>query len=225
VRTPLLAGSCHCRNEAAANDTKDWWQTHERTTTIPDGHRRHQGGFVCRLRRIRARRNHGRLATGLTATANAVEDSCADIELVFAREATDAPVAGASSAAFVDPHLPDPPGVTTDYRVPFGVEQSLTDIANVGKRSQVVAATCPATKIVRGSYVQGDRRGRVRHVQRRTFWIRPARRTRSGRRGLRPNAAFRWRHGYCLPDVPYRKSTRRAVDVFLTAGRSGAGAE
>jgi hypothetical protein len=141
---------------------------------------------------------------GLIATANAVEDSCADVEVVFAREATDAPVAGASSAAFVDPHLPDPPGVTTDYRVLFGVEQSLTDIAKVGKRSQVVAATCPATKIVGGSYVQGDRRGRVRHVQRRTFWIRPARRTRSGRRGLRPNAAVRWRHGYCQPDVPYQ---------------------
>lgn len=107
----------------------------------------------------------------MIATANAVEDSCADIEVVVAREANDEPGVSTSGEAFVAPHLSDPPGTMVDYLVPSGVAQALTDFVNAGKWAHVVAATCPATKIVRGNYVQGDRRGQVRHGQRRTFWI------------------------------------------------------
>jgi cutinase len=95
-----------------------------------------------------------------TATANASDDSCANIEVVFARGTFEAPGVGDTGQAFVDALGARLPGKTVDaygvnYPASLDFGQAADGIADVSNRIQSIAAMCPATKIVLGGYSQG----------------------------------------------------------------------
>jgi cutinase len=100
------------------------------------------------------------LIAGPAATANAADDSCAAVEVVFARGTFEGPGVGATGQAFVDAlsaRLPDKTidtyGVNYPASLDFG--QAVDGIADASNRIQSIANQCPSTKIVLGGYSQG----------------------------------------------------------------------
>jgi cutinase len=94
------------------------------------------------------------------ATANAADDACANVEVVFARGTFEAPGVGATGQAFVDALTDRLPGKTVDvyavnYPASLDFGQAVDGIADASNRIQSMAANCPATKIVLGGYSQG----------------------------------------------------------------------
>ena len=95
-----------------------------------------------------------------TATANATDDSCAAVVVVFARGTFEAPGVGATGQAFVDALTARLPGKTVDvygvnYPASLNFGQAVDGITDASNRIQSVSAQCPATKIVLGGYSQG----------------------------------------------------------------------
>ena len=95
-----------------------------------------------------------------TATANATDDSCAAVEVVFARGTFEAPGVGATGQAFVDALTARLPGKAVDvyavnYPASLNFGQAVDGITDASNRIQSIAAQCPATKIVLGGYSQG----------------------------------------------------------------------
>jgi cutinase len=100
------------------------------------------------------------LFAGPATTANAADDSCAAVEVVFARGTFEAPGVGATGQAFVDALQARLPGKTVevygvDYPASLDFGQAVTGIADSVNKIQSIAAQCPSTKIVLGGYSQG----------------------------------------------------------------------
>jgi len=100
------------------------------------------------------------LIIGPATAANAADDSCAAVEVVFARGTFEAPGVGATGQAFVDALTARLPGKTVDvyavnYPASLDFGRAVDGIADASNRIQSVAAECPATKIVLGGYSQG----------------------------------------------------------------------
>ena len=94
------------------------------------------------------------------ATANAADDSCAAVEVVFARGTFEAPGVGATGQAFVDALNARLPGKTLEvygvnYPASLNFGQAVDGIADAANKIQSIAAQCPSTKIVLGGYSQG----------------------------------------------------------------------
>jgi cutinase len=97
---------------------------------------------------------------GSTATANAADDSCPAVEVVFARGTFEAPGVGATGQAFVDALTARMPGKAVDvyavnYPASLSFGQAVDGVADASNRIQSIAAQCPSTKIVLGGYSQG----------------------------------------------------------------------
>ena len=97
---------------------------------------------------------------GPVATANAADDSCANVEVVFARGTFEAPGVGATGQAFVDALNARMPGRNIDaygvnYPASLDFSQAADGVADATNRIESIAASCPATKIVIGGYSQG----------------------------------------------------------------------
>jgi cutinase len=95
-----------------------------------------------------------------TPTASAADDSCASIEVVFARGTNEAPGVGATGQAFVDALNARLPGKTVDvygvnYPASLDFGQAADGIADTSNKIETIAASCPTTKIVLGGYSQG----------------------------------------------------------------------
>jgi cutinase len=95
-----------------------------------------------------------------TASANAADDTCANVEVVFARGTFEPAGVGATGQAFVDALTARLPGRTVDayavnYPASLNFGQATDGIADASNRIQSIATTCPATKIVLGGYSQG----------------------------------------------------------------------
>jgi cutinase len=95
-----------------------------------------------------------------TASANAADDSCANVEVVFARGTFEAPGIGDTGQAFVDALGARLPGKAVDvyavnYPASLDFDQAAAGIADASNRIQSIVQTCPATKIVIGGYSQG----------------------------------------------------------------------
>jgi cutinase len=95
-----------------------------------------------------------------TPTASAADDSCASIEVVFARGTNEAPGVGATGQAFVDALNARLPGKTVDvysvnYPASLDFGQAADGIADTSTKIETIAASCPDTKIVLGGYSQG----------------------------------------------------------------------
>jgi len=99
------------------------------------------------------------VVTGPAATANAA-DSCAAVEVVFARGTFEAPGVGATGQAFVDALTARLPGKAVDvyavnYPASLDFGQAVDGIADASNKIQSIATQCPSTKIVLGGYSQG----------------------------------------------------------------------
>jgi cutinase len=95
-----------------------------------------------------------------SARANAADDSCANIEVVFARGTFEAPGVGATGQAFVDALNARLPGKTVEvyavnYPASLDFGQAIDGIADASTKIQAIATHCPTTKIVLGGYSQG----------------------------------------------------------------------
>jgi cutinase len=95
-----------------------------------------------------------------SAQARAADDSCASVEVVFARGTFEAPGVGATGQAFVDALNARLPGKTVDvyavnYPASLDFGQAADGIADASNRIETIAASCPNTKIVLGGYSQG----------------------------------------------------------------------
>jgi cutinase len=102
----------------------------------------------------------GGVVAGPAATANAADDSCAAVAVVFARGTFEAPGVGATGQAFVDALQARLPGKTVavygvDYPASLNFGQAADGIADAANKIQSIAAQCPSTKIVLGGYSQG----------------------------------------------------------------------
>ena len=93
-------------------------------------------------------------------SANAADDSCPSVEVVFARGTFEAPGVGATGQAFVDALNARLPGKTVDVygvnypaSLDFGRPPTESSTPATGFRS--IATSCPNTKIVLGGYSQG----------------------------------------------------------------------
>jgi cutinase len=100
------------------------------------------------------------LVAGPAATASAAEDSCAAVEVVFARGTFEAPGVGATGQAFVDALSARLPGKTVEaygvnYPASLNFGQAVDGVADAANKIQSVATECPSTKIVLGGYSQG----------------------------------------------------------------------
>jgi cutinase len=100
------------------------------------------------------------LFTGPAATANAADDSCAAVEVVFARGTFEGPGVGATGQAFVNALNARLPGQTVDvygvnYPASLDFGQAVDGVADAVNRVQAIANDCPSTKIVLGGYSQG----------------------------------------------------------------------
>ncbi len=94
------------------------------------------------------------------ATANAADDSCAAVEVVFARGTFEGPGVGDTGQAFVDALSARLPGQKVDvygvnYPASLDFGQAVNGIADASNRIESIAAQCPSTKIVLGGYSQG----------------------------------------------------------------------
>lgn len=101
----------------------------------------------------------GSFATS-TPVANAAEDSCPAVEVVFARGTNEAPGVGATGQSFVDALTARLPGKSVDvygvnYPASLNFGQAADGIVDASNRIQSIATTCPATDIVLGGYSQG----------------------------------------------------------------------
>lgn len=117
---------------------------------------------------------------GPVATANAADDSCANVEVVFARGTFEAPGVGATGQAFVDALNARMPGRNIDaygvnYPPPWTSARPLTVSPTPPTAS---SPSPPAAPPPRSSSVATPRRGRGRlqHHEQRPGRIRPARR-------------------------------------------------
>jgi cutinase len=95
-----------------------------------------------------------------TPSANAADDSCPSVEVVFARGTNEAPGVGATGQAFVDALNARLPGKTVDvyavnYPASLNFGQAADGIVDASTKIEAVAASCPTTKIVLGGYSQG----------------------------------------------------------------------
>ena len=95
-----------------------------------------------------------------TPSANAADDSCPSVEVVFARGTIEAPGVGATGQAFVDALNARLPGKTVDvyavnYPASLDFGQAADGIVDASNKIQSIAASCPTTKIVLGGYSQG----------------------------------------------------------------------
>jgi cutinase len=102
----------------------------------------------------------GLFAAGPAATASAAEDSCAAVEVVFARGTFEATGVGATGQAFIDALTARLPGKTVEaygvnYPASLNFGQAVDGVADAANRIQSVATECPSTKIVLGGYSQG----------------------------------------------------------------------
>jgi cutinase len=98
-------------------------------------------------------------ALGLAAPASAA-DSCANVEVVFARGTNEAPGVGLTGQAFVDALNARLPGKTVDvygvnYPASLNFGQAVDGVADASSRIEAIASSCPNTKIVLGGYSQG----------------------------------------------------------------------
>jgi cutinase len=98
--------------------------------------------------------------TAPTPVANAADDSCPAVEVVFARGTNEAPGVGATGQAFVDALNARLPGKTVDvyavnYPASLNFSQTADGIVDASNKIQSIAALCPTTKIVLGGYSQG----------------------------------------------------------------------
>jgi cutinase len=94
------------------------------------------------------------------ASANAADDSCPAVEVVFARGTNEAPGVGATGQSFVDALNARLPGKSVDvyavnYPASLNFGQTADGIVDASNKVQSIAATCPSTKIVLGGYSQG----------------------------------------------------------------------
>jgi cutinase len=92
--------------------------------------------------------------------ANAADDSCPAIEVVFARGTFEAPGVGATGQAFVDALNARLPGKTIDvygvnYPASLDFGRAADGIIDASNKIETTAASCPNTKIVLGGYSQG----------------------------------------------------------------------
>ena len=95
-----------------------------------------------------------------TPPANAADDSCPSVEVVFARGTFEAPGVGATGQAFVDALNARLPGKTVDvyavnYPASLDFGQAADGIVDASNKIETIAASCPTTKIVLGGYSQG----------------------------------------------------------------------
>jgi cutinase len=93
-------------------------------------------------------------------SANAADDSCPSVEVVFARGTFEAPGVGATGQAFVDALTARLPGKTVDayavnYPASLDFGRAADGIADAGNKIESIVASCPTTKIVLGGYSQG----------------------------------------------------------------------
>jgi cutinase len=93
-------------------------------------------------------------------SANAADDSCPAVEVVFARGTNEAPGVGATGQAFVDALNARLPGKTIDvygvnYPASLDFGRAADGIVDASNKIQTIAASCPTTKIVLGGYSQG----------------------------------------------------------------------
>jgi cutinase len=103
------------------------------------------------------------ILTGLFAappSANAADDSCPAVEVVFARGTFEGPGVGATGQAFVDALNARLPGKTVDvygvnYPASLDFGRAADGIVDASNKIQSIAASCPATKVVLGGYSQG----------------------------------------------------------------------
>src|SRR6201986_5602223 len=90
----------------------------------------------------------------------AAEDSCASVEVVFARGTNEAPGVGATGQALVDALNTRLPGKTVDvygvnYPAALDFGRAADGIVDASNRIQTIAASCPTTKSVLGGSSQG----------------------------------------------------------------------
>ena len=95
---------------------------------------------------------------GPVATASA--ESCADVEVVFARGTNEAPGVGQTGQAFIDALTSRLPGKSVDvyavnYPASYNFGQAVEGVADAANQLESTAARCPATKMVLGGYSQG----------------------------------------------------------------------
>ena len=95
-----------------------------------------------------------------SAKASAADDSCASVEVVFARGTNEAPGVGATGQSFVDALNARLPGKRVDvygvnYPASLNFGQTADGIVDASNKIQAIAASCPSTKIVLGGYSQG----------------------------------------------------------------------
>jgi cutinase-like protein len=93
-------------------------------------------------------------------TANAADDSCPAVEVVFARGTFEAPGVGATGQAFVDALNARLPGKTVDaygvaYPASLEFGRAAEGIVDASHKIEAIAVSCPTTKIVLGGYSQG----------------------------------------------------------------------
>jgi cutinase len=95
-----------------------------------------------------------------TPSANAADDACPSVEVVFARGTNEAPGVGATGQAFVDALNARLPGKTVDvyavnYPASLNFGQAADGIVDASNKVETIAASCPDTKVVLGGYSQG----------------------------------------------------------------------
>jgi cutinase len=100
----------------------------------------------------------GPQATGLAYAA--VDPSCPDTEVVFARGTFEAPGVGDTGQAFIDAlnarRGADPVAVyAVNYPASLDFQAAADGIADASTKVEAIAASCPSTKIVIGGYSQG----------------------------------------------------------------------
>jgi cutinase len=100
------------------------------------------------------------LFAGPAATANAADDSCVDVAVVFARGTFEGPGVGATGQSFVDALNARMPGQSVsvygvNYPASLDFGRAVDGIADATNKIQQIAAECPDTKIVLGGYSQG----------------------------------------------------------------------
>ncbi|HZC94214.1 MAG TPA: cutinase family protein [Mycobacterium sp.] len=93
-------------------------------------------------------------------SANAADDSCPAVQVVFARGTNEAPGVGATGQAFVDALNARLPGKTVDvyavnYPASLDFGRAVDGIVDASTKIASTVATCPTTKIVLGGYSQG----------------------------------------------------------------------
>ena len=97
---------------------------------------------------------------GTPPSANAAEDSCPAVEVVFARGTNEAPGVGATGQSFVDALNARLAGKTVaaygvNYPASMNFGQAVDGVADASNKVQSIATSCPSTEIVLGGYSQG----------------------------------------------------------------------